>query len=263
MWYPLRENDISGSIPSRIKIRGIIETVMKAKLVKKTTEAKNTVSFYFEPEKQTSFLPGQYYYFTLPKLNYPDPRGNTRHFTIASSPTESKIFQITTRIREESGYKKTLDDLQIGSEIEIEGPNGTFVLDEKSGIANNIFLAGGIGITPFRSIIKYNIDQKSKNSMVKPSYMHLIYSNGGSDFVFKKELKKWSRDHDFIKVDFFDTSKSEHLDSKSLSHLVSNHLVSSTYWVVGPPAFVSAMEEILRSLKIPSSNIFTEKFIGY
>lgn len=231
---------------------------MKAKLVKKTTEAKGTVSFFFEPERQTSFLPGQYYYFTLPKLDYPDTRGATRHFTIASSPTESKIFQITTRIREESGYKKTLDALPIGAQVEIEGPNGTLIFDESEMGKNHVFLAGGIGITPFRSFIKYNVDRGLKIPMF------LIYSNNNPEFVYKKELDQITKANDYIKIAYFDSSHSGHLDEKRIKDLVpSAYLLSSTWWLVGPPPFVDAVEVALDKLKIESSQIRSEKFTGY
>lgn len=238
---------------------------MKAKFVEKKTEAKGTKSFVFKPEITFSFLPGQFIYLTLPKLDFPDPRGSTRHFTVSLSPTETKNnVQITTRIRDESGFKKTLDGLSIGSTVEIEGPNGTFVLDEKTSpyslVSNHLFLAGGIGITPFRSFIKYNID----NNLKIP--MHLIYSNGDRDFPFKKELEKWSKENDFIKVEFFDTSVSGHLDKLKIEKLIGKWKLESgksTWWLVGPPPFVSAMEEVLESLKIPPSNIISEKFTGY
>lgn len=239
---------------------------MKAKLVKKTTEAKGTVSFFFEPERQTSFLPGQYYYFTLPKLDYPDSRGATRHFTIASAPTESKIFQITTRIREESGYKKTLNALPIGSVVEIEGPNGTLIFDESEMGKNHVFLAGGIGITPFRSFIKYNVDRGLKIPMF------LIYSNNNPEFVYKKELDQIAKENDYIKIAYFDSSHSGHLDEVKINKFIGNWLAPSgakleigncTVWLVGPPPFVDAVEVALEKLKIKSNQIRSEKFTGY
>ncbi|HET7098959.1 MAG TPA: FAD-dependent oxidoreductase [Patescibacteria group bacterium] len=235
---------------------------MKLKLIEKRQEARGTKTFFWETETPVEYLPGQYYYFTLPKLNYEDPRGATRHFTIASSPTEGNILRLTTRIREESGFKKTLDELPIGTEIEGEGPSGTLILDEKTKeqmpTANHIFIAGGIGITPFRSFIKYNID-KSLNIP-----MHLIYSNGDNDFVFKKELEEWDKKYDFIKVNFFNTSKSGHLDEKVLSPLYTKYKsLNPTWWIVGPPAFTTAMEEIMEKMKIASSQIHSEKFTGY
>src|SRR3989344_7802419 len=115
---------------------------MKLKLVKKIEEAKGTKSFFWETEKHVKYLPGQYYYYTLPTLKYDDSRDPTRHFTISLSPTEGDLLRLTTRIRPESGYKMTLNELPIASEIEGEGPSGTFILDE-SEKGPNIFLAGG------------------------------------------------------------------------------------------------------------------------
>lgn len=224
---------------------------MNLKLVKKVEEAKDTKSFFFDKPKDFKFEAGQYIYLTLTKLNYSDERGDTRHFTISSSPTEDFI-QVTTRIRQESGYKKTLDELPLGSLIESRGPFGSFVF------TNHLFLAGGIGITPFRSMIKYNID----NKLGIP--MHLIYSNSDSDFVFKKELDLWLKENNFLKIEYFDTSLSGHLNSDVLLKLYPNlYTLHPTVWAVGPNLFVNAMEEILEQLNIPSDKILTEKFTGY
>ena len=231
---------------------------MKVKLVKVTQEARGTKSFFWEPNSEIKFLPGQYFYYTLPKLNYPDERGATRHFTIASSPTEGNLLRLTTRTREESGYKKTLNEIKVGETIEGEGPTGTFIFNEKTikegDTKSHVFLAGGIGITPFRSIIKYVTDKKLKTSI------HLIYSNSNSEFVFKKELDKW------LNVDYVDTSQSGHLDELKIDKLIQNYklkIKNCMFWVVGPPAFVSAMEDVLDKLKISSDRIITEKFTGY
>src|SRR3989304_2629038 len=98
---------------------------MKLTLVEIKDEAKGTKSFFWKPENPVSYIAGQNFYLPLPTLKYPDPRGATRHFTLSSSPTEGEILRQTTRIREESGYKKTLNELTVGSVIEGEGPNGT------------------------------------------------------------------------------------------------------------------------------------------
>lgn len=230
---------------------------MKLKLVNKKLEARDTYSFFFEPVEKIDFQAGQYIYITLPKLNYPDERGDTRHFTISSSQTEGNLIRLTTRIREESGYKKTLNELKIGDEVEGRGPNQTFILDPKPKILNQVFLAGGIGVTPFRSFIKYNIDKSLRIPM------HLIYSNSDSEFVFKQELDEWSKENDFIKIDYHDSSQSGHLSKQLISKYCEDKLQDSIFWVVGPPKFVSAMEEILEELNIPEDNIKSEKFTGY
>ena len=212
----------------------------------------------WQPEKPFSFESGQYLYYTLPKLKYPDPRGNVLDFTIASSPTE-KLIQLTTRIRE-SGFKKTLDELPIGSVIDANGPHGSFLISNSKLLIPNVFLAGGIGITPFRSMIKNNID---KNLRIP---MYLIYSNSDDNFVFKDEFDKWQRENDFIKVYYHNSSKLGHLDKSKMIglfdiwHLKFDH---SAFYAAGPPLFVDSMENILDKLKIPESSIKTDKFTGY
>ncbi len=231
---------------------------MKLKLVNKKSEAKNTVSYFFEKPEDFQFEAGQYVYITLPKLNYPDERGETRHFTIASSPKETCI-QFTTRLRDQSGYKKTLDELPIGSEVEARGPQGLLTLSKHSKlITNHIFLAGGIGITPFRSIIK-NVLENNLGLNI-----HLIYSNSDNDFIFKDELTKWQEENKNLKIDFIDTSISGHIDTQMLHKLIPIYDLETTmFYAVGPNPFVNAMEEMLEGMKIPEDSIKTEKFTGY
>jgi ferredoxin-NADP reductase len=235
---------------------------MKVKLVKKVDEAKLTKSFYFESEEPVTWQAGQYFYITLPKLNYPDERGDTRHFTISGSPTEGGTIRITTRVRQESGYKKTLDELPIGTEMEGKGPNGlfTFPPDHNSKVTNLVFIAGGIGITPFRSMIKYAVDK----NITLP--IKLLYSNSDSEFVFKNELDTWSEANQNLKIEYLDTSVSGRIDKLKLEKFIHNSnlkIENCTWWVVGPPPFVNAIEEILEELKIEEDNVKTEKFTGY
>lgn len=221
---------------------------MKLKLVKKVDEAKDTKSFFFIPNEKTAWQAGQYAYLTIGEI--------TKQFTIASSPTEN-VIQITTRIREASEFKQNLDSLEIGGLVESRLPFGSFVLNYTlNPVPYTLFLAGGIGITPFRSMIKYNVDMNLNIPM------HLIYSNSDSEFVFKKELDKWQQENDFVKIHYHNSSVSGHLDSQKLNQLISNHSISS-FWVVGPNMFVNATEDILEELKIPEDHIKTEKFIGY
>lgn len=234
---------------------------MKLKLVDKRDEAKGTKSFFWEPENPVNWIAGQYYYLTIPVMKYPDPKGNTRHFTISSSPTEGNLIRLTTRIREDSGYKRTLDELPLGAETVGEGPNGTFVLDETAGKGPNIFLAGGIGITPFRSIIKYVADKKL------PVPIYLIYSNSDNDFTFGTELKEIDRLNESINIEFYDSSKMGHLDDLKIGELIGKWKIENgklvTWWVCGPPAMIDAMETVLGKMGITSDHIRSEKFTGY
>ncbi|QQG41200.1 MAG: FAD-dependent oxidoreductase [Candidatus Woesebacteria bacterium] len=232
---------------------------MKLKLVKKNEEAKGSVSFFWEPEKPVNFLAGQYYYFTIPRLIYPDPKGTTRHFTISSSPTEGNLLRLTTKIREESGYKKTLDELPIGAEVEGEGPNGTFIFDEMV-TGPQVFIAGGIGITPFRSMIKYLVDKNLKTPI------YLIYSNSKDDFVFKKELDEMIGAHQSIKIKYLVTEVDGRLDELKINRFIGDwklEIGNLTWWLCGPPPMIDAMEQVLGKLKITSDKIRSEKFTGY
>lgn len=241
---------------------------MKLKLADKRQEAKGTKSFFWETEKPVNYLPGQYFYFTLPKLTYPDPRGATRHFTLSSSPTEAPLIRLTTRIREQSGFKRALDELELGTTIEGEGPNGTYILDE-SEIGQHVFLAGGIGITPFRSMIKYCLD---KNLEIK---IHLIYSNSlPEEIAFRKELEGYSDLTANFKLDMTITqpeksptgwkSLTGRIDENMITKLVPDYkTLEPTFWVCGPPVMVEAMEQVLGKLNISSGKVRSEKFTGY
>jgi len=241
---------------------------MKLKLADKRLEAKGTKSFFWESEKPLNYLPGQYFYFTIPKLNYPDPRGATRHFTLSSSPTEPPLIRNTTRIREESGYKKTLDELEIGTTIEGEGPNGTFVLDEAEK-GPHVLLAGGIGITPFRSIIKYSLDKSLVASII------LIYScSVPEEIIFRKELEGYADLTQNLKL-YLTVSQpgktkngwtglTGRIDEGMIKKLIPDYSsLNPTFWLCGPPPMVEAMEQVLGNLNISSGKVRSEKFTGY
>ncbi len=233
---------------------------MVLKLVKKIEEAKGTKSFFFEPSEKITWLPGQYFYHTLPKLNYPDTKGATRHFTISSSPTEGNLIRLTTRIRDGSGFKQTLDELPIGSAIEGEGPSGTFIIDENEP-GTHVILAGGIGITPFRSIIKYILDKKLKTPI------YLIYSNSTpEEITFKEELEGWTKKSSNIKIEFVVTSKDGRVDEGKINKFLENwklQIADCTFWLCGPPPMVDAMEQVLGKMNVGLGQVRSEKFTGY
>jgi glycine betaine catabolism B len=245
---------------------------MKIKLLRRETVAKDTVSFFFEPQEPTTRAPGQYYYIDVPELKYPDPRGPKRQFTIASSPTEGPIMMVTVRTRAEniSGYKKTLYELPDGSIIDAEGPNGHYVLDENTPPSQHVFLAGGIGITPYRCFMKYAIDK----GLTTP--MHLIYANSTPDEItFRAELEQWAKDHPNIKIDMTISHPEEtpqipwagltgRVDFPLIQKLVPNWQDPTvTFWICGPPPMVDALDEAMGKAGIPSQRRKIEKFTGY
>ena len=106
-----------------------------------------------------NYTAGQFAFFDIGGV-YNDPKGPIRHFTISSSPTENFIM-FSTRIRD-SPYKKRLSILEKDAKVKVRGPEGQFVLHEDYS-KPAIFLSGGIGVTPFRSMVKYATDKQTTN----------------------------------------------------------------------------------------------------
>ena len=218
---------------------------MKLKLINKKEEGEGIWSFGFERPAKFDYKPGQYIYITLPKLNYSDSRGATRHFTLSSSPTETELT-ITTIIRPESGFKKTLLETPINTELEADGPQGEFFLDKATNTPQ-VFLAGGIGITPFYSMIKFQIDNHFHTPLT------LIYSAKTADrLVFKNDFDTWT--------------KSGLLSWQGLTEQINETFLSkydltkSEVWVCGPPAMVTDVEKMAKGL---AKRVYSEKFTGY
>lgn len=127
---------------------------IKLPVIKQRTTAEKTYEVSFNLSgKSFSFIAGQYIRVTVPKLLYDDQKGPSRVFTIASSPNEKNKLAIAFR-DSESGFKKTLLELSQGSLVEIEGPFGYFTLPKNTS-RPLIFIASGIGITPFLSMIRF------------------------------------------------------------------------------------------------------------
>src|SRR3989338_11233495 len=160
--------------------------------LKKEQAAKNTSSFFFQRPPQLNFLPGQFMRLTLETLES-DERANYRLFSIASSPTEKEYLMITTKSNH-SVFKKTLFSLKIGTKAQISAPYGTFTL-KKEEAAPHVFLAGGIGITPFRSMIRYASD----SGLSIPITLFSSFSEVG-DVIFQKEFQEIAAKHSWLKL---------------------------------------------------------------
>lgn len=212
--------------------------VMLLKVAKIKKEAPGVISVIFKKPQGFSFYPGQYLDYEL--------NSDTRAFTISASPTEG-FLMLTTKTGQ-SEFKKALAHLKTGSEIKTSHPAGTFTLDKSSPA---IFLAGGIGITPFRSMIKYAFDQKLKTKIT------LIYMNSDDNFVFKKELDKWRKKLNLTIV-YHNSTKLGHLilNSKSIIH-------NPVFYLAGPPKMVDSFEKMLIDAGIDKTNIRYDQFDGY
>jgi ferredoxin-NADP reductase len=158
---------------------------MKLKFIGKRDEVKDVVTFMFEPEEKLGWQPGQYMHYVF-DVAEKDEKGPERWFTNSAAPYEGKVF-ITTRLDNlpVSAVKKYLNNLAPGNEIEADGPKGKFVLQADA--KKYVLIAGGIGITPFRSMLaQLAHDHGPANAM-------LLYANRDNNFVFDQELASFSQ----------------------------------------------------------------------
>ena len=201
------------------------------------------------------YKPGQY---VMVELETGDDE-NTHPLSIASSPTEDFLL-FSTKISE-STFKKKYNQLKVGDKIKLKGPMGIFVLDENA--KNIVFLGGGIGITPFRSMIKYSSDNKV------PIKLKLIYSNKATDEIcYKDEWSILERQNPNLKIVSTITEDPSWHGRKGrineeLIKEFCNDLNNTLFYICGPPAMVEGLFQLLKIMNIPQQNIKVEKFVGY
>jgi glycine betaine catabolism B len=227
-----------------------------------------------EEKTQLSYTAGQFAFFDIGGV-YDDPKGPIRHFTISSSPTENFIM-LSTRIRD-SPYKKRLSTLEKGARVKVRGPEGQFVLHEDYS-KPAVFLSGGIGVTPFRSMIKYATDRQLPLKIV------MFDSNRNRDSIlFKKEFDDWANKNKNLKI-IYTISEDEQQQQPSSSSTASDWkgeygridkamilkyldgymLSNSIFYICGPPSMLKAMQSLLQDyLEIPKQRIKVEEFVGY
>ena len=226
--------------------------------------AEGTMAFHLEKPTGFTFKPGQFIELTLIDPPETDGGGNTRAFSVAAPPYEQDLL-ITTRMRN-SAFKRVLKTISLGTAIKLEGPFGNLTLHNNPA-RPAVLLAGGIGITPFRSISLHAAKEKL------PHHLFLFYSNRRpEDTAFLEELQKIEKENPNYKFigTMTEMEKSKQvwrgetgfIDKKMLAKSINN-LTEPTYYIAGPPAMVAAMQDILVSAGVDSDNIRIEEFAGY
>lgn len=235
---------------------------MFGKIIDKKEVASGTLQVIFETAEDFSFKAGQYCFITLKSLKFPDERGNRRHFSIVNSPNQKRTITFTTRLREESGFKKTLKELPLGTEVELGPIAGVFILPEDS-TRPLVFIAGGIGITPFMSMLTYIKEADL------PYKITLIYSNRDqSSTAFLSEVQKLSQEIPDFKLIFTMTEdpnwsgEKRKIDANFIKDYIQD-VNQPLYFVVGPPPMVEAIEIALTQAEVKAENIKIENFSGY
>ncbi|MCX6727133.1 MAG: RnfABCDGE type electron transport complex subunit D [Candidatus Shapirobacteria bacterium] len=223
------------------------------KLKDKIEIAPNTLDFVFEKEKGFNFIPGQYMEWTLPG-DKSDNRGNRRYFTLASSPTEDNIRLGVKFNNPGSSYKKIMlemkDETVVASQLA-----GDFTLPNNSK-EKSVFIAGGIGITPFRSMIKYLLDKNDKRDIV------LIYANKNKNEAVYQEIFDEAKAKLGIKVIYFSTDSEGHFNKENLKKMVPDYQIRKFY-ISGTHGLVAATENLLASMSVSEGKIKTDYFPGF
>lgn len=235
---------------------------MQAKIKEKREVAKGTLMVVFDLlDQEVDFTPGQYFWVTLVDPPHDDEKGPRRHITVVTSPNERGVLGLATRVRD-SAFKRSLAELPVGAEVDVEEPKGSFLLPEDTE-QPYVFIAGGIGITVFRSMLRYIAEEHL------PHRVTLVYSNRDRESTaFLDELQELERAIPDLRLVLTMTDDEEwdgetrRIDAGVLRDHLEGDLGSFTYLVAGPPAMVEAMENTLREAGVPEEQVRPERFSG-
>ncbi|GAA0322927.1 FAD-dependent oxidoreductase [Bacillus carboniphilus] len=212
-------------------------------------ESEDVYTFLFEKENDLSWIAGQHGLFTI---THKKVKNKTRPFTVAAAPAEN-VVRITMRISENpSDFKKAMLELKQGMKINMTGPIGSFSLKDNS---PSLLIAGGIGITPFRSILK-QIESEG-NGIGKP--IHLLYLDSNKSFIFKDELDAIANNTS-ISVTYLDLRDDLNQEIDLFTTLNKD---DGKYFIAGPKSMVKSVSDFLKSKHIPKKNIKKDAFYGY
>ena len=214
-------------------------------------ETGDIYTFIFELENHITWKAGQHGIVTI---KHKKIEKSTRAFSIASTAEENHI-KISMRISDNpSEYKKTLLELEPGMKLTMRGPIGSFYIRNNKPL---LFVAGGIGITPYRAILKdLEINKANINSSKD---IQLLYLDSENNFIYRDDLDELSK---ILKFDLKYISKRDDL-IREVNNFVSKYNNNADYFVVGTNSMVSSIKEILINQKISKKNIIKDTFIGY
>jgi len=209
----------------------------------------NIWAFRFQPSEPLEWTAGQYVRVEL-SHDDPDEEGTKRWFTNSAAPYEG-IMQITTRVSQ-STFKQALSRMEPGDALQlIEKPEGDFTWQDDT--LPMVFVAGGIGITPFHSILK----QRAHDNL--PLNVTLVYGGRTAELPFKNELEEWQALDESLKVRY---SIGEPLTAEVLAKTVAG-LNDSLVYVSGPEPMVQALSQDLTAHGLPESQLKRDEFPNY
>jgi len=226
--------------------------------------ADNTYDFVFHADKKLNYQPGQYMEWTLGHQKK-DNRGMRRYFTIASSPTESNIRIGVKFYPQSSSFKKNLRSLKKGDTVVASQLAGNFTMP-KSKDKKLVFLAGGIGVTPFRSMIKYLLDRGEKRNII------LLYANNNYLDIAYKEIFDQALQNLGIKTIYTlhnevgipaDFIYERGLVNRQILQEEVPDFKERIFYISGPKTMIDSFKKVLKEMGVRPSHIKTDFFPGY
>jgi ferredoxin-NADP reductase len=220
------------------------------------TRARKVKSFRFQRPASFDYKPGQFMYIKIKS----ESKELLKHFTISSSPSEDYL-EFTKKLTG-SDFSNALDALKVGDKVGINGPFGFFAFEgefEKIGI-----LTGGIGITPFRSMVRYCTDKQMVTNII------LLYGNHcEKDIVFTTELEEIQEQNKNFKVIFTLsvpddgwTGRRGRINRDMVKTEIPDYK-ERMFYIAGPSPMVKAMDNLLQELNLPPGQVKKEDFPGY
>jgi ferredoxin-NADP reductase len=242
--------------------------IYSLKLKTRSEVAERTLEFRFDKPAGMTFKAGQFMDLTLIDPPETDVEGNTRGFSINNAPSDPELT-FTTRLRN-TAFKRALQTMPLGTKIKVEGPFGNLTLHNNPN-RPAVLLAGGIGITPFRSVVRRAASEKL------PHRIFLFYSNRRpEDAPFLEELRCLARENShFVFIPTMTQISGSHLPwAGEIGHIDhplivkylridASSVFDPIYYAAGPPAMVAGLRTILNDAGIDDDDIRTEEFTGY
>jgi NAD(P)H-flavin reductase len=236
---------------------------MNAKIKEKREVAKGTLFVTFDLlGEEVDFTAGQYFWVTLLDPPYDDDKGPRRHISVVTSPNERGVLGLCTRSRD-TAFKRSLAELPVGTDVDVEQPKGSFLLPTETD-RPFVFVAGGIGITVFRSMLLYITEEGL------PHRVTLVYSNRDRESTaFLDELQELAERNENVSLvlpmtddDGWDGER-RRIDAAMLRDVLDGDLNDYRYLVAGPPAMTQAVVEKLKDAGIPDEQVSADSFSGY
>ncbi len=222
------------------------------------------MAFHFEKPKDFAFKAGQFGDFTLINPIETDAEGNIRGFSLASAPYEDELM-LATRMRD-TAFKRVLRTMELGTEVSLDAPYGSFTLHNNPKTPA-VFLTGGIGVTPVRSIVLqaahdqlphkivlFDSNRRPEDAAFLDELMEAQEENSNYTFVgtmteMEKSIRRWNSETGYI--------------TKAMLEKYVDDLTLPIYYLAGPASMVTAMRKTLNEAGVDDDNIRTEEFSGY